>query len=411
MNHTNAACRTATAICVAAIAAAMLSLTGCSSSPDAGGFVPQDYAFWPVLPADPRVQYLRSYRSSLDISPRRDNAFSKMVFGDDEGASAAGINKPYGVAMRDAKIYVCDSRNNSLTVLDLKRKQMRLVGMTGFNQLSNPVDVAIADDGMIYVADNERGGVLVFDAQERFAKAMGHDGLRPVGLEVFGDRLYVCNLANQQVEIFDRMSGEMIGAFGGPGDEDGQFRVPLGIDIDKEGFVYVCDMMRCRIQKFTPDGELVAAVGALGDVAGSFARPKQIAVDSDGIIYVVDASFNNVQMFNADFELLMAFGSAGTFPGAMNLPAGICVDEDSVRYLEQFAHPGFDPVRLVVVTNQFGPDKVAVYAFGHRREGWTVADLSENSADVSEGVGENPDALRLQIPADAVDPEAPDGQQ
>jgi DNA-binding beta-propeller fold protein YncE len=229
-----------------------------------------------------------------------------------------------------------------------------------------------------------------------------------VGLEVHGDRLYVCNLAAQTVEIFDRHTGEAIGAFGGPGDEDGQFRVPLGIDIDKDGFVYVCDMMRCRLQKFTPDGELVGAVGALGDVAGSFSRPKQIAVDDDGIVYVVDASFNNVQMFNADFELLMAFGAAGTFPGAMNLPAGICVTSDSTSYFKDFAHPGFEISKVVLVTNQFGASKIAAYAFGSRREGWTVADLSSSSIDVSAGVGINPEAARLQIPADAVDPELDD---
>jgi len=389
------------------VACMSMVMLGCSSPKADHGAAPGEYAFWPVLPADPHVQYLRSFRSSLDVSPGRESAFSRLVFGENN-ESAAAILKPYGVEMRAGRIYVCDSRANALTVLDLEKQQMRLVGVTGFNQVSNPVDVAVADDGMIYVADNERGGVLVFDREERFARAIGHDGLRPVGLEVHGDRLYVCNLAAQTVEIFDRHTGEAIGAFGGPGDEDGQFRVPLGIDIDKDGFVYVCDMMRCRLQKFTPDGELVGAVGALGDVAGSFSRPKQIAVDDDGIVYVVDASFNNVQMFNADFELLMAFGAAGTFPGAMNLPAGICVTSDSTSYFKDFAHPGFEISKVVLVTNQFGASKIAAYAFGSRREGWTVADLSSSSIDVSAGVGINPEAARLQIPADAVDPELDD---
>jgi hypothetical protein len=113
-------------------------------------------------------------------------------------------------------------------------------------------------------------------------------------------------------------------------------------------------------------------------------------------------------MFNADFELLMAFGAAGTFPGAMNLPAGICVTSDSTSYFKDFAHPGFEISKVVLVTNQFGASKIAAYAFGSRREGWTVADLSSSSIDVSAGVGINPEAARLQIPADAVDPELDD---
>ena len=78
----------------------------------------------------------------------------------------------------------------------------------------------------------QRGGVLVFDQRERYARTIGHEDFRPVGLAVHADRLYVCNLASQVVEVFDRHSGARLGTIGGIGDEDGQFRVPLGIDTD-----------------------------------------------------------------------------------------------------------------------------------------------------------------------------------
>ena len=35
---------------------------------------------------------------------------------------------------------------------------------------------------------------------------------------------------------------------GSVGDEDGQFRVPLCVETDRDGNVFVSDMMRCRIQ-------------------------------------------------------------------------------------------------------------------------------------------------------------------
>lgn len=379
-------------------------MAGCSSTrTDA---VPQrDYAFWPVAPAEPRVQFVRSLRSSRDVASSGGGAFSRLVFGP-ETEEAVAIQKPYGLTMRGGRIYVCDSRNNAVTVLDLPKKEARLIGVTGFNRLSNPVDVAIADDGMIYVADNQRGGVLVFDQRERFARAIGHDTFRPVGVAVHGDRLYACNLQDQVVDIFDRHSGERLGVIGSVGDADGQFRVPLGIDVDRHGDVYVMDMMRCRLQKFSPDGELIGAVGAMGDVAGSFARPKQVAVDSEGLVYVVDAAFQNVQMFNDRFELLMSFGAGGDFPGSMNLPAGICIAEtpEDLKQVTDDTHPGFKPQRLILVTNQFGPNRVAVYAIGERREGWSVAQLSASSA-VSSGAGANPEAERLQIPVEGLDPE------
>src|SRR5262249_49603141 len=150
--------------------------------------------------------------------------------------------------------------------------------------------------------------------------------------------------AGQRVEVFDRRDGQRLGSIGSVGDEDGQFRLPLGVSTDKDGNVYVADLMRCRVQKFGPDGKFISAMGQLGDYAGSFARPKYLAVDSEGILYIVDAAFQNVQMFDDQYRLLMHFGSAGTFPGALNLPAGIALSDDVSLFADRL-HPGFQARR------------------------------------------------------------------
>jgi hypothetical protein len=385
-----------------------LVLGGCAS----GGAAPRAeakgvYSFWPLAPAEPRIQFVKAFQSSLDVTQERQSAFQDLVFGA-ESADAAAIEKPYGVEIRDGKIYVCDIRRPGLAVLDLRTRQMRLVGVQGVNRLAHPVDVAVADDGYIYIADNERNVIVVYNPQERYETAFGRQGLRPVSVAVHEDRLYVCDLEGQRIEIMNRRTGEKIGEFGSVGDGEGQFRVPLCVETDRQGFVYVSDMMRSRLQKFTPDGQFVAAFGQLGDVAGSFARPKQLAVDNDGIVYVVDAAFQNVQMFNDEFSLLMSFGSAGEYPGAMNLPVGISVSDEGVDLVKDLIHPGFDAYRLVVVTNQFGPFKVAMYALGMRKDGWSVAQLHANSL-AEAGVGQNETLAPLQddpgrVAPDTVEP-------
>lgn len=379
------------------VALAALFAVGCASSgsrqaPDSA---PESYAFWPLFPDDPRVQFVRSINSSADLAPIKTSALADIVFGK-ETAHEADVNKPYGVAISNGKIYVCDIRSASLIVFDIPKKQTRLVGVTGANRLNHPVAVAVADDGTVYVADNERGAIVVFDAQERYQQAIGFPGFEPAGLAVHGDRLYATDLKAQVVQVFDRRSGEKVLSIGEVGDDDGQFRLPLGIAVGPDGSVYVMDMMRCRLQKFSSEGEFLEATGELGDIAGSFARPKHIAVDDDGIIYVVDAAFQNVQMFDDQFRILMSFGAAGTFPGAMNLPAGVAVSSDLTNLGPDAIHPGFDAKRLVVVTNQFGRSKVSVYAMGQLRDGYTAADLARSSVAVSAGVGSTDEALQLQ---------------
>jgi hypothetical protein len=150
-------------------------------------------------------------------------------------------------------------------------------------------------------------------------------------------------------------------------------------------------------------GRLLQATGRISDTAGSFVRPKHIAIDSEGIVYVVDAAFDNVQMFNEEGHVLMFFGSGGGHPGSMDLPAGICVNEADLDLFRQYVHPAFEPRRLIVVTNQFGRHKVAVYAMGELREGATVQDLSAEVSPIRSGVREegetNPLAGDMILPS------------
>jgi streptogramin lyase len=406
--------RTMLTILSASMLATLAAVSGCSAP---GGMTDKEraaitptaapegkYAFWPLFPDEPRIQFLKAFGTSDDVNPSTASSLEKVVFGK-QVDDTAGINKPYGVAMKNGKIYVCDIRGTSLVVLDLKKKQTRLVGTSGSNRLAHPVAVAVADDGMIYVADNERGIVMVFDANERYHSSMGFEKFKPVAVAVHGNKLYACDMAGQNVTVFDRKTGQKTGTIGSVGDGEGQFRVPLGLSVDGAGNIYVADMMACRVQKFSPEGTYAGVYGQLGDHGGSFARPKHMAIDSSGIHYVVDASFQNVQLFDPKYQVLMAFGAAGSFPGAMNLPAGICVTDDSLEYFRDLLHPGFEAKRLVVVTNQFGPNKVSVYALGQLKKGWSAQQLASASAGVKSGMGMSEDRAALQKAVGELPPE------
>lgn len=382
-----------------ALFVALSLLAACQSQPaPAPAAADRTYSFWPQFPDEPRVQFLASFSSSDDVEPVQSSGLERLVFGK-ESSAATSISKPYGVAAHAGKIYVTDMRGKALVVLDLKKKETRLVGVTGITPLIHPVAVAVADDGMIYVADNSRGSVFVYDAQERYSLAIGFPKFKPIGVAVHGDRLYAADMAGQNVVIFERKSGKKLGVIGTVGDEDGQFRVPIGVSTDREGNVYVMDMMACRLQKFTSEGAFISKMGSLGDYQGTFTRPKHIAVDSDGLIYIVDAAFENVQMFNPEYHLLMHFGALGDFPGAMNLPAGICVTDDGLDVFRDRLHPGFDAKKLVVVSNQFGPTKVVVYAVGQRRPDYPIAVLAKSAATLPTGTGVPSDEqLKMQNP-------------
>ena len=82
------------------------------------------------------------------------------------------------------------------------------------------------------------------------------------------------------------------------------------------------------------------------------------------------------QVFDGKGKIVGFFGLKGTYPGSMDLPAGLCIVDSDLDLFQQYLHPAFDAKQLVVVSNQFGPSKISVYAVGQLKPGKTVADVS-----------------------------------
>lgn len=371
----------------------MAALVGCAAQKAAPAPVERHYTFWPEPPDLPRIQYLVSYNSSDDIVvQKKDEGLSSLVFGQ-EKPDAVPITKPYGVALWNGRIYVCDVRGTGVMVLDALKHEARIMGASGAGSIQKAVDIAIAPDGTKYVADPNRGTVMVYDAEERFVRPIHIAECSPVGVAVRGNELYVCDFNKFNVRVIDRVSGKQLRTIGMEGGQDGGFVRPLGIAVDPQGNILVSDLIRCRIQKFSPDGKLLLAYGEAGNRPGNFDKPKHLEVASDGITYIIDAAFNNVQLFDEEGKVLMYFGSPGTHPGAMNLPAGIAISDADVGAFEQYVHPAFKAERIIVVTSQFGPTRVSVYAMGGLREGKTLDDIA-----ASRTVGETTQPTDITTP-------------
>ncbi|MBZ5640467.1 MAG: hypothetical protein LAO51_17125 [Acidobacteriia bacterium] len=319
--------------------------------------------FFPPPPSLPRIQYLVSYSGLKDIE--KQSAFSRFVVGEQQNVK---VDKPYGVGIRDGKVYVCDT-NNTVAVFDLKSQTFgALKGASGPGRLVQPTNIAIDGDGTLFVADPVRGQVVAFDRNDEYLRAYGEPGAwRPVDAASFGDRLYVADVQNGLVKVFDRKSGEMVETLGDKGAPSERLDRPTNLAFDQEGDLFVTDVGRFQVVKFDRDGHFKATFGKAGDNLGHFARPKGIAVDREGRLYAVDASFNNVQIFNPDGRLLMFFGGGGEQPGNFTLPAKVTIDYDNVRYFQEYVEPGFDVEYLVLVTSQFGDRLVNVLAFGKER--------------------------------------------
>src|SRR4029453_7541714 len=124
---------------LAGLGAAVLA-TACASAPAKRAELP---VFFPPPPDLPRLQYLTSYSSLNDVEEQ--SRFNRFVVGPRQDIK---LTKPYGVAIRDGKIYVCDT-NAGVTLFDLKNKTFEsLKGAAGPGRLLQPMNIRIEADGI-----------------------------------------------------------------------------------------------------------------------------------------------------------------------------------------------------------------------------------------------------------------------
>lgn len=138
----------------------------------------------------------------------------------------------------------------------------------------------------------------------------------------------------------------------GPGDQDGLLNDPWGLDLDREGNLYVTELGNGRLQKFSADGRPLGWLGMTtdggvhrgrfqkGDMPartanrGShckpnmFDEPRNVVVDDrTNLIYVVDYACQNVN----SFDLAGMFnGVFGAYANPFTRPMSISVDERSI---------------------------------------------------------------------------------
>lgn len=319
----------------------LLLLSGCATAPPQQTFEPAPV--YPAPPDEPRFIYERTLQTNEDVEKLSGfERFKRIATGG--SSEIRGLAKPYGVAVREGRVYVTDTEQRVVMLFDIPNGRFRQFGEEDPGKLLKPIGIAISNQGEIYVADITARRIVVYDQEGHYLRTLGSDELlrRPSGVAISpdGTRVYVVDVGgldneDHHVQVLDTQSGALLQTIGTRGSEDGQFNLPLQAATGPDGTLYVVDGGNFRVEAFDPTGRFLFAFGEPGRFPGQFARPKGIATDPDGNIYVVDTAFGNVQIFNNRGQLLMFIGNrdrAGK-PGKFFLPAGVAVGADRRIYM------------------------------------------------------------------------------
>lgn len=211
---------------------------------------------------------------------------------------------------------------------------------------------------------------------------------KPNTIAVSQGRIFVADSIESVIRVFDVPNGRhfKIGA-----DDPGKLSKPLGIDVDRNGNLYVADNGARRIVVYNKDGKFLRRIGDpkwfdrlanvtvdpkgdriyLIDVGGQssqqhrvrvvdavsgnplfdfgkrgrdpgdFNFPRDLAVGKEGRLYIVDSGNFRVQMFDRDGKFLKSFGNVGRQIGQFSRPKEIAADPAGNIYVVDTAFGNF----------------------------------------------------------------------
>ena len=283
---------------------------------------------------------------------------------------------PPGIAWREVAAVATDSRDrvfvfhrgdHPVLVFD---PDGTFVASWGEGMFARPHGLTIGPDDAVYCTDDQGHLVSKFAPDGRLLLTLGTRGapsdtgatsvdfrtiLRagppfhyPTNLAMSrAGELYVSDgYGNARVHKF-AADGRLLLSWGEPGTGPGQFRVPHGIAVDREGIVFVADRENSRVQLFDPDGRYLSEWTDL-------ARPSQVSIDRTGRIYVAElgyragmwpgtsapypeASGGRMSIFDRAGRLLARWGG-GEDPcaaGDFFAPHDVCVDSRGNIYVAE----------------------------------------------------------------------------
>lgn len=214
--------------------------------------------------------------------------------------------------------------------------------------LRKPYAIAV-HKGRLFVSEPTTGIVKAFDAAANKYFTIGNEEpgrlAMPIGLDVDGaGNLYVADITAKAVMVYDRDGNFLRKLAGAKIGEEPLFQRLTSVAVDKKGEkIYTVDIGGTnarvspefhRVRVFdAKSGKHLFDIGKRGAGPGDFNLARDAVIDGNNNLIVVDGGNFRVQIFNGDGKFVQEFGRLGQQIGDFSRPKEVGVDPANNIYV------------------------------------------------------------------------------
>lgn len=304
------------------------------------------------------------------------------------GGDEHGLDGPRGIAVHEGVVYVADSGNKRIQLFGVNGVFLQTLALATPDAakelpylLKKAGDIAVADNGHVYVLDSEDDRVKVYDANGLYLRAI-NEVTSPVALAIADDGVYIADEQTQSVFKFD-FDGKLAYQFGSKGEGKSQSKKISGLAGGKGQQVYIGDAGKALVNVFQTvagarieplpraagrtsvrwlgsvdmeagriasdgKGTLYAAASleksgwvvrklldgkVSGEVKLKDVEPLALALDGAGSLWVADKKKNRVVKLDEAGTEQLSIGSSGSGAGQFREPVSLAVASNGLIFV------------------------------------------------------------------------------
>jgi DNA-binding beta-propeller fold protein YncE len=286
----------------------ILILAQLFSSPSYAANQDQVRLLWPPPPKQPQFEFVGVFTSEDDLAKSKERELLVTFLG--EGLEE-NLRSPTSVATLDTNtVLVSESGSRNIKVFDFAKGETRELFQNPSSLFEEPVDVVIDAGKNIFVVDQKRGVIAVFDnvlnPTHRIGTHVEFEKLEKVAIDSVTQTLYVSDSALNKVFAFDQ-AGQLLFEVGDGEEPDSRLKSPHGLAVDSEGRLYVADTGSSKIKIFDSAGNFLRVFKFKNNSASSvLEKPWDLAFDSQGLLHIIDQKMAALITCNQNGEVLYA---------------------------------------------------------------------------------------------------------